>query len=251
MPRKALAPYTQDITYTLHTSRGFDIHSLFRRLIFFVFLVLLASAAWALDTEVPVVWEMYSAHPDAEVSLVILPDGSGPESTQAMTYQGETVDATISLWLVGASTCVTPVANFPFEDMWLEPTGEKWRACYGPSCMDLIPADDSATAEGYAEFQRGFSGGGWSLGPLTFFLNGWAADDYCRDGTLFPPFAMRFNSPDINADLQVNLIDVVLFSQDFYGAYHYRSDFVWDGEIDLLDLAVMAQSQGVSNPHAD
>ena len=76
-------------------------------------------------------------------------------------------------------------------------------------------------------------------------------DNLIRFGGLFPPIAMRFNSPDINADLEVNLIDVVLFTWDFFGEYHYRSDFVWDGEINLLDLAVMARSQGVRNPYAD
>ena len=56
---------------------------------------------------------------------------------------------------------------------------------------------------------------------------------------------VSFNSPDINGDLEVDLIDVVLFTQDFYNAYNYRSDFNWDGIVDLGDVVALAQAMGI------
>ena len=48
------------------------------------------------------------------------------------------------------------------------------------------------------------------------------------------------NSPDLNGDLAVDLADVVLFVQDYFGPYNYRSDLCWDGRVGLNDLAYMA-----------
>jgi hypothetical protein len=211
-------------------------------------ILLLALPAWAALSDVPVVWDIQIAHQGGEVSLVILPDGSGPDLTQAMTYQGGPVDAAITVQLISAETCAYWILQFPFEDIWLDPAGENWRAADGSPIQGTFWADRNTDLNGLTEFRRGLRGGGWSTGPLTLYLTGSPAADYCRDGAPFPPIAMRFNSPDINADLQVNLIDVVLFTQDFYGDYAYRSDFVWDGVIDLLDLAVLAESFGISTP---
>jgi hypothetical protein len=59
---------------------------------------------------------------------------------------------------------------------------------------------------------------------------------------------IAINSPDINGDLQVNLSDVVAFTQDYFGAYNYRSDFFWDGVLNLSDVARMAQGMGAICP---
>lgn len=53
-----------------------------------------------------------------------------------------------------------------------------------------------------------------------------------------------FNSPDINGDLAVNLSDVALFAADYHGAYDYRSDFIWDGALNLSDLVVLSRDLG-------
>ena len=57
-----------------------------------------------------------------------------------------------------------------------------------------------------------------------------------------------FNSPDINGDLAVNLSDVVLFSQDRYGDYNYRSDFNFDGVVNLSDQIILVGALGVGCP---
>ncbi len=46
----------------------------------------------------------------------------------------------------------------------------------------------------------------------------------------------------------MDLLDVVLFAQDFNSAYNYRSDFNWDGEVNLLDIVTLAQTQGIHCP---
>lgn len=56
---------------------------------------------------------------------------------------------------------------------------------------------------------------------------------------------IQFNSPDMNGDGTVNLADVVDFSEDLATSYDYASDFVWDGRIDLRDVAELAVSIGV------
>ena len=87
------------------------------------------------------------------------------------------------------------------------------------------------------------NGSGWSEGPLWLYLNGNRATD--PDQFEHPPLNMRFNSADISGDGTVNLTDIALFATDFYGQYHYRSDFYWDGNLNLSDLGLLASSMGV------
>ena len=46
----------------------------------------------------------------------------------------------------------------------------------------------------------------------------------------------------------MNLADVVLFARDYFGAYRYRSDFQWDGVLDLVDIVMMARGLESSCP---
>ncbi len=50
---------------------------------------------------------------------------------------------------------------------------------------------------------------------------------------------LHFNSPDINGDLYVNLLDVAAFTRDYYGAYEFRSGLARDAVLNLADVAVM------------
>jgi hypothetical protein len=61
-----------------------------------------------------------------------------------------------------------------------------------------------------------------------------------------PPVPLRFNSADINADGVINLSDVAIFAGDYFGAYHYRSDFWWDGNLNLSDIAKMVPAFGIN-----
>ena len=46
---------------------------------------------------------------------------------------------------------------------------------------------------------------------------------------------------DINNDGVVNLSDIGIFAQDYYGVYNPRSDLNGDGIINLSDLGILAQ----------
>jgi len=59
---------------------------------------------------------------------------------------------------------------------------------------------------------------------------------------------VRVNSPDIDGDGVVDVGDVVMFAQDYFGAYAYRSDLRCDGHIDLSDVARMAAAVGATYP---
>ena len=61
------------------------------------------------------------------------------------------------------------------------------------------------------------------------------------------PF-IRFNSPDMNGDLVINLVDVSLFAQVYLGGYSYSADFYWDGLLNMVDVAILAQHYGHDNP---
>ena len=100
------------------------------------------------------------------------------------------------------------------------------------------------TYSGISTFSLAYFGGGWHNTGTNIWVH--------EGGGLWNPIPMpvnvRFNSPDINGDLVVNLSDIVYFTQDFYGAYNYRSDFNWDGVINLSDIALMAQGIGAACP---
>ncbi len=60
-------------------------------------------------------------------------------------------------------------------------------------------------------------------------------------------FPLLFNSPDLNADLVVNLTDVVEFAEDFFDAdYEFRSDLYFDWAVNLSDLSEMAGAIGTA-----
>ena len=59
---------------------------------------------------------------------------------------------------------------------------------------------------------------------------------------------LRFNSPDINGDLLVNLSDVQLFAGDFFGSYHFRSDLAYDNVVNLSDIVPLSRSLGATCP---
>lgn len=78
--------------------------------------------------------------------------------------------------------------------------------------------------------------------PIASAIAYWAPDPSCG------VFAMQlyFNSPDINGDLRVNLADTIILSSDLSGTYNYRSDFNWDGLLNLSDVAIYSSAVGVS-----
>jgi hypothetical protein len=171
-----------------------------------------------------------------EVSLFVLPDGTGSPLSSGMGFGGNEVDARVSVHLI--DTEGYDIANFPFEDMWLSSESTTVQYC---GFVGFI-AEMNSDYFGELVFSMPLAGGGSSEGSIWFYLNGMRAT-HPQNGEL-PPVSIRVNSADISADGLVNLTDVTLFAGDFYGDYRYRSDFYWDGAVDLSDLVKFAQGLG-------
>jgi len=155
-------------------------------------------------------------------------------------FDGVHTDATITVTLLDATG--TPVIDYPAEDIYANGTNPD----YYP-CPQGTMADGPTDAMGQATFSNPWFAGGSSIGA-TIAIGTWPQPEFqinFPDGDLF-----RFNSPDINGDLTVNLSDIVSFTQDFFDfeVYHYRSDFVWDGVLNLSDIVLMAQGVGAYCP---
>jgi hypothetical protein len=93
-------------------------------------------------------------------------------------------------------------------------------------------------------FSEPLAGGGWSqAGATVYVLGAPAADEY---GNPYPIVPLSVNSPDISGDLAIGLTDIALFVHDMHhNNYNYRSDFYYDGFINLSDVVVMASCIGV------
>jgi hypothetical protein len=175
------------------------------------------------------------------VSILVRPDDGGWSFTEAMLFGGARTDATITLTLLDGAG--DPVVNFPAEGSWLE-TG-----CLEFDCLFVCGAgsisDGSTNMLGQTTFSNPLRAGGTGANS-TIMIDTVPLPESPLE---FPGGdQFHFNSPDISGDLVVNLSDVALFAADFYGAYNYRSDFYWDGVVNLQDLALLAQGIGASCP---
>ena len=186
------------------------------------------------STSIPLVGWIISANTE-EASIFILPDGSGPPLTQAMLFGGEVIDASIVVGVV--NPIGQPVSYYPLEDVRLEPEVGTASSCL-VQALGGFWADHDTDLNGEAFFSTSLAGGGWTVDPLWVYVNGTRAEH--PNGWEHPPVRLRFNSADINADGVVDLIDVSIFATDFFGEYHYRSDFRWDGVLNLMDCEMLA-----------
>lgn len=171
------------------------------------------------------------------ISLFCLPDGTGRAFSEAQTQSGAVTDATLSMVLLNNGTVVV---GFPAEDIWLESWNGTMAICPGGTI-----ADGNTDAIGQTKWQTPLLAGG-----ATDRAAGQGVD-IVVNGTQFSPLELAFysfNSADLNGDRAVTLSDIPIFSGDFYGAYNYRSDFSWDGVINLGDVVVLAQSLGAGCP---
>jgi len=102
-----------------------------------------------------------------------------------------------------------------------------------------LPSD----SEGWVTWTPDFQGGG-HRGPDEAVYLELGMMSLCPNQHLELQEGVYFNSPDISGDLKVNLADIQLFAGDFFGDYDYRSDFNWDGVVNLSDIGFMAQAVG-------
>jgi hypothetical protein len=168
------------------------------------------------------------------VTVMVLPDGTGTPLTAARLPWGEATDATITIYVRDQNN--TPVPLFPREDMWLDTADGGLVFCQAGTI-----ADANTDSEGTSTWTNPLFGGGSSQVGCRVLINGEVLANP-------PSFPLWFNSPDLNGDQAADLLDVVLFTGDFFGSYAHRSDFECDGRIDLLDLVALAQAMGSQCP---
>ncbi len=197
--------------------------------IVFVTVALVAPAAIA---DLPPLYDFraYTAATE-QVSLLCVPDGTGRPLTEALTIWGSEIDATITIELIDAYG--DPIAGYPAEDVWLETTLGSMSQCPAGTI-----ADDPSDINGQLFMTGALYAGGCSDRQsgeeISVLVNGAPIWGHEMD--------ILVNSPDLNADLVVDLSDVVLFSQTYLsGVYDYAADLHFDGIISLSDIVVFAQ----------
>lgn len=194
----------------------------------------------AADIPVPPYVEVF--FPTSEpMSLFCLPDGGGKGFTEANNGIGETVDGTMTMVLYSeAPPWGNPVPNFPREDLWLMDELGQLAICNGGSIPDSN-TDANGTTTWTLPLKLGGHAEPGTGNRLFIWVIGWELHSPALDG-------FRLNSADLDGSGVVNLSDIALFTQGYYGAYDYSYDFRWDGVINLSDLALMASSIGAACP---
>jgi hypothetical protein len=156
----------------------------------------------------------------------ITPGGNGP----TLASDGLTIFVSVN---DGSPAPGLPIPGYPFQDIWWDDSGTGDLAmCQGGSV-----ADANTGALGNTTISGSAAGGGWTLSLCRVYLAGVAVLGGPTSGLL----SLDVNSPDINGDLIVNLVDLGAFSQDFNNpAYQFRSDFTCDGLENLADVGRFA-----------
>jgi hypothetical protein len=190
--------------------------------------------AWAGANPIPDLGNCTAVTAAAEpVSVYTLPDGGGDPLHACCAFGGAKIDASITLQLLDWD--FSPISGVPAEDMWLESDGVNF-------CPGGAIADGDTDAGGITTWRSAPAGGAASQpeAGTRVMVIGMSLPQ--------PDLDIRFHSPDLNGDRQVNLTDVVHFIQDYMGGYDWCSDFHWDGVLDLSDVVLLAQGIGKGCP---
>ena len=166
-------------------------------------------------------------------SVYSLPNGGGHPVNNCFRLGGQRHNATITLTLLDVNS--NPIFQYPWADLWLDT---------GDGALVYCPAGTSADRDtdvlGQTTWSRNLFAGSSGIGTVILVSGNTLTQ---------APLNINHNSPDINGSLLVNLSDVTLFAQDIFGGvYRYRSDFYWDGNLNLSDLVLMSQGTGAGCP---
>lgn len=204
-----------------------------------VFLIAVCLFTWGQAcATVPDVWGVLDWPHTETVHLMVTPGGNGPSFAEATYFGGAPADATlrIQIWLQYGGGPPEPLVQFPGEDIWLQAPGLV-------ACVGGASADGNTDSQGWVTFSSPPRMGGWmnpddALVRLGVMISG----DFLLDETGVPLTPdIVINSPDTNGDGVVDLGDLGLFSQAFYsGSHPFRTDFFWDGVLNLSDVGRIA-----------
>lgn len=164
-----------------------------------------------------------------------VPSGSGSAFTEARVLEGQ-VDATITLCLVDGAG--VPISDYPAEDLCLFCLDWGYPPSPLPTCSNGAIADSPTDALGMTTWVNPLRSGGYGNRGTKVLVGG--------NPLLSGDLNLYHNSPDIDGDLVVNLNDVAMFTVAYFSQYGFDFviDFHYDGVINLLDVALMAQSIG-------
>lgn len=179
------------------------------------------------------------------VSVVVVPDGSGDRLDNAQFWDGvpgstpSRVDATVNVRVETAAG--DPVAGFAAVDLVLGSTAGNLALCQGAGSADA-PTD----ANGGTTFSGAIAAGGIAdVGSDERMLV--VGTGLNSVYTSAPGLEILFNSPDLNGDGEVNLIDLAAFAPAFTSqTYDYAADYAWDGTVDLRDFGVFSLAYSAS-----
>lgn len=162
----------------------------------------------------------------AGATILVTPAGAG----ETLASKGATVTVTV------ADVNGDVIAGYPFQDIYLDDfVPGQISLCQGGSV-----ADGNTNALGQTTISGAIAGGGFTQSGMNVYLAGtplaWPVGVNGLD--------INVVSCDINGDLKVDLGDIGDFAIDFNGAYNFRSDFIFDGIINLADVGELAIHNG-------
>jgi len=173
--------------------------------------------------------------PINEGSIWVSPDGSGPGLEYGYDMAGEVADVRITLLVLNGE--YEPIANLPYEDLWLQSESNGLTRCVGGTV-----ADHNTDQNGETTFSGPFLAGGSNPNPEKILVM------IFGDPLVQNPLSLFINSPDINGDLAVNLSDISAMTQVLNGDYDWSCDFNNDGAVNLSDIVVFATCLGAVCP---
>jgi hypothetical protein len=185
-----------------------------------------------------------------DVSLFLVPDGSGKLFSECYERGGNEVAAVITVTLRDANGF--PVAGVPAEDIRLEQANSTLVWCadsyYPPPNHAPNLADGPTNSAGVTTFTMGYHGGGSVEAMATGGTYVWVREDSGSWHRIPDPLMVSYNSADLNGDLVCNISDLQYFAINFFLEYDYRADFNYDQVIDLLDLVHFSMKYQASCP---
>jgi len=187
-----------------------------------------------------------------DISMFLVPDGTGTPFTSCFQRGGALSNAVITVTL--RDVFGAPVSGVPASLIRLEQASSPLAWCttslFPPPPHGPNKADGPTDMLGETTFTRRYFGGSWVEAAVTGGTYVWLLDASSGTWNQIPTSVLvSYNSPDLNGDLVVDLLDVSEFAMTLFGgAYHYKIDFNYDLFNNLIDFAMFVPEYGASCP---